>query len=115
MDHIASPRLRTETTHGTTVVQFLDKEIKTVFGEANDLEELGDLLNLLVDQGRHDLVLDFRNVEYMCSGFLHTLWGLQERLADLGGRLRLRGLGPGVLKVFEVTRMYKRFVIERAA
>jgi hypothetical protein len=115
MNDAASPRLRIEDTAGLTVVHFLDPSIRPVFGGADDLEEPRDLLNLLVHQGRHDLVLGFRNVEHMCGSSVSTLWALQLRLTALGGRLRLRGLGPDVLEVFEVARVSDRFAIEDAA
>lgn len=105
-------RVRIERVGGTMIAHLLDREIESVFGECNDLEELPEALNLLVDQGHFDLVLDFQEVRYMCSAFLHPLWTLQERLTSGGGRLRLRNLGENVLKVFEITRLSTRFAIE---
>jgi anti-anti-sigma factor len=60
----------------------------------------GSLLEQVHALGRHSVLLDLADVEYLSSDVLGALLHLSRRLRDDGGRLVLRNLGPVVRLVF---------------
>ena len=65
-----------------------------------------DQLNTLAEgSGRAHLLLDFGNVQFVCSEALGVMVGLHKRLLARGRRLMLRDLTPLVHEVFIVTRL----------
>ena len=105
-------RLRVELVRGVMIVHLLDGQIEQSFGEANDVEELDQSLNLLVDRGAiARLLLDFGEVEYVVSLMQAKLLRLGLRLRCNGGQLRLCGLRPVVAQSFQVTGLSRQFAI----
>jgi anti-sigma B factor antagonist len=64
-----------------------------------------EFLGLADRLGRHTLLLDFREVEFVASSSLGLLLRLRQRLSAGGGRLRLCGVRPPISEVFSVTRL----------
>lgn len=90
-------------------------ELKTVFVEspivlveiggevdAHSAADLDTTLNDLFAQGQRRLVLDFSQVTYIASAGLRSILGAHQKAGHLGGELRLFGLRPNVLKVFDI-------------
>ena len=63
-----------------------------------------ELFGFAADRGDHVLYLDLDEVEYMSSGMLGVMIVLDRKLRDVGGRLVLLNLNPGVYEVFHATR-----------
>lgn len=91
-----------------TVASFTDKKI---LDEAN-IQVIGDqLFNLVDEDGRTRIVLDFTNVEYLSSAALGKLITLDKKVKAARGQLRLCAIRPEILEVFEITRLNKLFDI----
>ena len=58
-----------------------------------------------------DLVLNLHDVPFMDSVALENLLGLQERLAERMGQVRLAKCTPEVRKILEITRLDNTFEI----
>jgi stage II sporulation protein AA (anti-sigma F factor antagonist) len=85
-----------------TVVRFT---IPRLLKEAT-VESLGEqLLNLIEQQGRRYLVLDWRQVERVYSGMLAKLINLHNKVNSLGGQLALCQVQPEVFEVFQTLRL----------
>lgn len=79
---------------------------------AANITELG---NQLVGHSRKNpginLLLDFSHVEYISSMVLTELLRLRKTIEMVDGSLRLCGVGPTVMEVFEITNLKGEFVI----
>jgi len=79
---------------------------------AANITELG---NQLVGYARKNpglnLLLDFSHVEYISSMVLTELLRLRKTIEMVDGNLRLCGVGPTVMEVFEITNLKGEFVI----
>lgn len=51
------------------------------------------------------LMLDFEHVDYLSSAALTELIRIKEAVTETGGDLRVCGLSPEILKVFEITKL----------
>jgi anti-anti-sigma factor len=63
------------------------------------------------DLGERELVVDFRNVEFISSDVLGVLLRMRQSVKDQGGTLSLQGLRDRVYEVFAVTRLNSFFSI----
>ena len=91
-----------------TVASFTDKKI---LDEAN-IQVIGDqLFNIVDEDGKTKVVLDFTNVEYLSSAALGKLITLDKKVKAARGKLRLCCIRPEILEVFEITRLNKLFEI----
>lgn len=59
---------------------------------------------LIVDQ-YVNIVIDFQDVEYICSASIGIIAMAVKRTRDLDGDLKMATLGDKVIKFFEVTRL----------
>ena len=57
------------------------------------------------------LVLNFANVKFMTSSLLGLLVVVHKKVSELGGRIQLCNLDPGIQRVFEITKLTKIFDI----
>jgi anti-anti-sigma factor len=74
--------------------------------DADTIFRVGDrLLALAEEAGGSDLLLDFRNVEFVSAAALGALVRLHKKLAADGRHLTIANLGSQVREVFEVTRL----------
>jgi anti-sigma B factor antagonist len=106
-------RLEVSKTGEVSVVTFTDQKI---LDEAT-IQELGAELFALVEQdNRKRILLDFTGVEFLSSAALGKLITFDRKLKTAQGRLKMCGLAPGILEVFQVTKLNKVFDIrsERA-
>jgi len=106
-----------EQVDGITLVRFLDREIWEVYGEGGNVSAAAEELHELVeDRAARLVLLDFSDVEYVCSAMLGELLRLKKRLEAVDGKLILCGLtAPRVREVFRITRLERYFEIIDAA
>jgi anti-anti-sigma factor len=79
---------------------------RATIGEANLLK---DKLNKGIEEGFTKIIIDLSTCEYVDSTFLGVLVTSLKKVTKLGGDLRLVGLRPQVLAMFELTRMFRVF------
>ena len=93
-----------------TVVRFVDKKI---LDEAS-IQELGaELFGLVEQDNRKAILLDFGNVEFLSSAALGKLITLDRKVKTHKGRLKLFGIRPEILEVFQITKLNKVFDIRK--
>lgn len=92
-----------------TVVRFVDRKI---LDEAN-IQELGrELFQLVEEEDRKKLLLNFSSVEFLSSAALGKLITLDKRVKAHGGSLKLCNIRPEIYEVFAITRLDKLFNIK---
>jgi anti-anti-sigma factor len=98
--------LRVETIKDVTIVTFQDATLL----DALRIQNVGNALYDLVDQQqRLRVVLDFSNVRSLSSSMLGVLLTLKNKLEDAGGRVVLCGLAKDLRRLFEMTALHKLF------
>jgi len=91
------------------VVRFVDRKI---LDEAN-IQELGrELFQLVEEEDRKKLLLNFSSVEFLSSAALGKLITLDKRVKAHGGSLKLCNIRPEIYEVFAITRLDKLFNIK---
>jgi anti-sigma B factor antagonist len=104
----AHRRINASKVGDVTVVKFVDKKI---LDEAS-IQELGaELFGLVEVDNRMTILLDFEGVEFLSSAALGKLITFDRKVKTSKGRLKICGLTPGILEVFEVTKLNKVFDI----
>lgn len=86
--------------------------IEIVNKDRATLSEAGSLRTHLMEgiqEGYVKLVIDLSSCEYVDSTFLGVLVSALKKVSKLGGDVRLVGLKPAVLAMFELTRMFRVF------
>ncbi|MDZ4820399.1 MAG: STAS domain-containing protein [Planctomycetota bacterium] len=92
-----------------TVVRFVDRKI---LDELN-IQELGQELFQLVEQeNRVRLLLNFFNVEFLSSAALGKLITLDKKVKAHNGKLKLSNIRPEIYEVFAITKLNKLFDIK---
>jgi len=93
-----------------TVAQIVDKKIL----DESAIQEMGsEILNLIEQDGRRSLALDFSHVEYLSSAALGKLITLDRKMKGHKGRLALCNIRPEILEVFQITKLTKVFDIRK--
>ncbi|MHC4717143.1 MAG: STAS domain-containing protein [Planctomycetota bacterium] len=78
------------------------------------IQSVGEKLFELVDeQARRKIILDFSEVRLLSSMMLGVLVRLQRRVEGIKGRLVLCGLRPDLMRVFKITQLHKLFEFYR--
>ncbi len=91
---------------GVTVANFSGSSIL----DGATVDALGKRLFDLVDnQARRKILLDFSQVKFFSSSMLGVLIRLKKRADAIKGRLVIVGLKPDLHKVFKITRLDKLF------
>ncbi len=91
------------------VVKFADRKI---LDEAN-IQELGqELFDLVEEEGRKRVVLNFSTVEFLSSAALGKLITLNKKAKATGTALKLSNIRPEIYEVFAITRLNKLFDIK---
>jgi anti-sigma B factor antagonist len=92
-----------------TVVRFVDRKIL----DESNIQELGqELFQLVEEEHRNRLVLNFFNVEFLSSAALGKLITLDKKVKAHGGRLKLSNIRPEIYEVFAITKLNKLFDIK---
>jgi anti-sigma B factor antagonist len=103
-----SRRIDLEEVNGVTIAKFTDKKIL----DESNIQIIGNqLFNLVDDDHRDKIVLDFTNVEYLSSAALGKLITMDKKVKAAGGKLRLCCIRADILEVFKITRLDKLFQI----
>lgn len=101
-------RLEVEDYNDVTIVKFTDRKIL----DEQNIQAIGEQLFSLVDDvGRHKLLLNFSNVEYLSSAALGKLITLNKKVQGVSGRLALCNIDPQIYEVFKITNLDKLFQI----
>jgi len=101
-------RLEVSKTGEVSVVTFADQKILDEVA----IQELGaELFALVEHDNRRTILLDFAGVEFLSSAALGKLITFDRKLKTAKGRLKMCGLTPGILEVFQVTKLNKVFDI----
>ncbi len=106
----ARRRLELEEIGDVTVVNFVDRKIL----DEQNIQIIGEqLFNLVEEQGKRKILLNFGNVEYLSSAALGKLITLNKKAQEAKGRLILCNIDPQIHEVFEITRLDKFFNIQK--
>lgn len=79
---------------------------RATFNEANILK---NSIEKGVEKGYIKIILDLNNCEYVDSTFLNIMVNGLKRVTKLNGDIRIVGLQPTVLAMFELTRIFRVF------
>jgi anti-anti-sigma factor len=102
-------RLQLAQVGDVSVVRFVDRKI---LDEAN-IQELGqELFQLIEDEDRKNLLLNFSSVEFLSSAALGKLITLDKKVKARGGKLKLSNIRPEIYEVFAITKLNKLFDIK---
>jgi anti-sigma B factor antagonist len=104
----ASQRLNVTDHKDVKVVDFVDSKI---LDEANIAEIGQHLTEMVAAKDRPKILLDFKNVDHLSSAALGMLINVNNKVKQQSGQLRLAGIKPQILEVFEITKLNKLFRI----
>jgi anti-sigma B factor antagonist len=105
---MSKQRLQIEQIGDVTLVCFLDRRIL----DESVIQMISDqLFNLVEQEGRRKLLLNFSNVDYLSSAALGKLINLHRKLEALEGELFLANVIPQIREVFKVTKFDRVFTI----
>ena len=91
-----------------TVVRFMDRQIL----DETNIQEIGQELFQLVDEeGRNQLLLNFCDVQFLSSSALGKLITLHRKLKACGGALRMSNIRQEIYDVLAITKLNKLFSI----
>ena len=102
-------RLDVSTIGDVTVVRFRDRKI---LDEAS-IQEMGqELFDLIEEEKKEKLLLNFSAVDFLSSAALGKLITLDKKVKAHGGRLKLSNIRPEIFQVFAITRLNRLFEIK---
>ena len=102
------PRMTVEEVSGVKIVTLADQRIL----DELSIAKIGKQLNDLVAQNpKIRMILDFVNVTNMSSSALGMLITLHKRVREADGQLRLCNIQPAIQEVFKITRLDEIFHI----
>src|SRR5437870_4174820 len=93
-----------------TIVGWPDRTVLDFEHLQTGREDLFDVANKL---GGCGLILDFQNVESICSAALGVLITLHKKAEAAGSRLVMCNTGPQVDEILEITKLDRLFCIRR--
>jgi anti-sigma B factor antagonist len=73
--------------------------------DVHTVGELRTILLALADAGHLHIVADFSGVRFCDAAGLGALVGVNNRVADRGGSLRLTGVRPAQRRILQITRL----------
>jgi anti-sigma B factor antagonist len=102
-------RLTVSDVGDVTVVRFVDRKI---LDELN-IQELGqELFQLVEEENKTRLLLNFHQVEFLSSAALGKLITLDKKVKAHGGKMKLSNIRPEIYEVFAITKLNKLFDIK---
>ncbi len=103
---MAKPITMIEDYAGVTVVTIQDSAML----DAARIDQLGkELFQLVDEQNKQKIVLDFSNVRFLSSQALGILLTLNKKCKAIKGSLALCGFRDELMKIFTITRVDKLF------
>src|SRR5438105_15040704 len=101
-------RLELEEVGEVTVVNFVDKKIL----DEQNIQIIGEQLFDLVDnQAKKKILLNFGNVEFLSSAALGKLITLNKKVQTTGSKLAMCKIATEIQEVFLITKLDKLFKI----
>lgn len=105
----AHRRLEVSEVGDVTVVRFVDRKI---LDEAS-IQELGrELFQLVEEEKRKKLLLNFSKVDFLSSAALGKLITLDKKVKAHAGQLKFSNIRPEIYEVFAITKLNKLFDIK---
>jgi anti-sigma B factor antagonist len=91
-----------------TVVTIMEPRIT----EPADIRQVGDDLMALLEQSeKPQIILDFGKVTYLPSAMIGKLTAMHKTAMKYKGHLKMCNIAPGVLQIFKITKLDKVFEI----
>ena len=75
-------------------------------------EQFKELILEEITNGARNLIISFKNVEYLDSSFLGALVAILKNLLPLNGKLVITEMNEDILNLFELTRLDKIFTLK---
>ncbi len=100
-------KLNKEIVNNVLIIVIENKEANLSKSELFKEEVIRD-----IEKGNKNLIISFRNVEYLDSSFLGALVAILKNTLPLGGKLVLTDLNEDILNLFELTRLDKIFTLK---
>jgi anti-sigma B factor antagonist len=102
------PKISVEYKNNAAIITFTEERIL----EEKDLQAIQDAIMSVIEQAeRVNLILDFRNVQFLSSAVLGLLIRISKKVYESDGQLKLCGIIPKIYKIFKITRLTKIFDI----
>ncbi|MHC4658934.1 MAG: STAS domain-containing protein [Planctomycetota bacterium] len=102
------PKISVEYAENATIVTLADAKIL----KEEDIRAVQESIMSVIEQaGRINLVLDFRNVEFLSSAVLGLLIRISKKIYERDGQLKLCNISPRIHEIFKITRLTKIFDI----
>lgn len=102
------PKISVEYGENATIVTLADAKIL----KEEDIRAVQESIMSVIEQaGRINLILDFRNVEFLSSAVLGLLIRISKKIYERDGRLKLCNISPRIHEIFKITRLTKIFDI----
>jgi len=102
------PKISVEYTEHAIVVTLADEKIL----EEEDIRAIQTSIMAVIGQAeRINLIVDFRNVQFLSSAVLGLLIRVSKRIYEQNGQLRLCNINSKIHEIFKVTRLTKIFDI----
>ena len=99
-------KISTQTIQGISIVTFEDESIL----DPLQVQDIGETLQQLIEQeDRQRLILDFHKVKILSSQMLGVLISLLKRIRSDRGRIVICGMKSELHKVFKITNLDKLF------
>ena len=103
---MAEAQLVVQNIGGVMVADFTDASIL----DAQAIEAIGrQLYELVDDQARRKILLDFSRVRFLSSSLLGVLISLQKKSQAIKGQVAICSLRPDLKKPFKITHLDKLF------
>jgi anti-sigma B factor antagonist len=103
---LPTPRVVIQTINDVTIARISETHIR----DLPQIEQIGKhLLDLVENHDCPRLVLDFTKVQTLSSQALGMLITLEKTISDKEGRLVLCSIRPEISRLFEISRLHKRF------
>jgi anti-sigma B factor antagonist len=92
-------------------VTFVTFNHEEILNEQYVMELEKEIMTMVKQARRENMVLDFCNVKLMTSAFLGLLVKINKLIRERGGYLKLRNIDPSIYKIFKITGLTKVFDI----
>lgn len=99
-------KLTKETIDNILVIVIENKE-----ANLSKAEQFKELMLQEIERGARQLIISFKNVEYLDSSFLGALVAVLKKLLPLNGKLVITELNEDILNLFTLTRLDKIFTL----
>ena len=102
-------RIEVSESANVSVVRFKDQKII----DPESIQEMGqELFDLVENDNRQKLVLNFSNVEFLSSAALGKLITFEKKAKRQDAQLILTNISPEIFQVFAITNLDKLFQIK---